>query len=184
MRTADEVTDSKPALLPLVVVLDPGTADCEQVARLPGPGEVVEHWTAQVAGEDLGECVPLLDVAAVVNENDEVVWRPRLVVAVAHREHDAEIREVDLSGPPIFDPPKENTGADPVRRAPARDAVDSSAGADCVAVARLEVATAYVPRFERSHHGRIVDGRVDVKPSDSAVEMAAFPNNEGGVRIE
>src|SRR5207237_1427475 len=111
----------------------------QRVARLPGPGEVAEHAAAEPPGEDVGERLPLPLVAPLVHVEEEAPRRAGLVVVIAGGHHRAEAGQVDVAGTPLDDRPGERRHADAVRGAPARPAADPPAGADRLAVARLQV---------------------------------------------
>ena len=155
---ADDVFHAKPALVRRVVDLDLRRFPGDEVARLPGPGEVLELVAGQVAGPDLFQHLVLLGRAAVIHVQDPRPGRPLLVVAVARCESDAEIGEIRSVGLSVEDLPRERAETDPVGRAAPENPVDPPAGADRVAVAGLEVrprdAPAHVKRLRARRRAR------------------------------
>src|SRR6266508_2761669 len=142
---ADLTSHAEPLAPGRVVDLDLRGAHGDEVARLPGPREVLHLPALGSAGPDLLERPPLLVVAAFVDVEQERPGRALLVVAVARRERDAEPGQVRVAYAPVDDLPREGALADSVGRAAAGDPVDPPAGADRLAVAGLEVRAGDAP---------------------------------------
>src|SRR6266540_5334665 len=142
---ADLTSHAEPLAPGRVVDLDLRGAHGDEVARLPGPREVLHLPALGSAGPDLLERPPLLVVAAFVDVEQERPGRALLVVAVARRERDAEPGQVRVAYAPVDDLPREGALADSVGRAAAGNPVDPPAGADRLAVAGLEVRAGDAP---------------------------------------
>src|SRR5207248_2371180 len=123
--------------------LDGPHGDAHRV--LPRPREMRQRIAAEPAGVDRLQRFPLRVVRPLVEIDDEAPGRAGLVVVVARRQRDGEAVERDVVRVAALDHPREHAQALAVRRAAARDPVDPAAGADRVAVARLEVAAADPP---------------------------------------
>src|SRR5439155_3559700 len=142
---ADRVADPEPPAARRVVDLDLRRTDSDEVARLPRPGEMLELLALEPAGPDLLERSVLLFATALVEVERPRPRRPFLAVVIAVRDDDSEAGEARLACVTLGDLPGERPLADAVRRAPAEDAVDPPAGADRLAVTRLEVRAADAP---------------------------------------
>src|SRR4051812_33592726 len=142
---ADVVADAQPLAPARVVDLDLDGPHREELARLPRPREVLLGVAAEAAGVDRLERLALLARRALVEVERPRPRRAGLVVAVATGQRDRRACEVAPVGLALLDQPRQRTGADAVRRPPARLAVDTAARADRVAVAGFEVGAADPP---------------------------------------
>src|SRR2546426_5240107 len=95
-----------------VVDLDLRRLHRHEVARLPGPRELLDLLTREPPGPDLLECPVLLLVAALVEVEHPRVRRALLVVAVARRERDREAGEVSPVHVALEDLPRKRALAD------------------------------------------------------------------------
>src|SRR4051812_31501153 len=142
---ADAVADAQPLAPPRVLDLELDRPHGDELARLPRPREVLQRVAAAPARVDLLDGAPLLVRRAAVHVEDPRPGRPLLVVAVAGGHRHRQPGEVDALGVTVLDQPREDAEALAVRRPAARRPVDPPAGADGVAVARLEVGPADPP---------------------------------------
>src|ERR1044072_8811394 len=124
---------------------DPRGPHRQQVARLEGPGKVVDLRPGPEPGEDGLHRVVLCLVRAVVDVEHEAPRRAFLVVAIPSGQNDAEPAEVEPARFAVHDLPRERAQALVVGRATAHDAVDAPARADRLAVTRLEGRARYAP---------------------------------------
>src|SRR5262249_38984498 len=115
----------------------------------PRPRKVRLRVPSEPPAEDGLERRELLLAPALVEVEDPLPRGTGLVVVVTERERDLEPCEIGPRGVSCLDHPGEDAHADAVGGAAAGDAVDASAGADRVAVARLEIAPSDLP--VRSH---------------------------------
>ena len=87
-RTVIDVADPEPLAARSVVELDLRRLDAEEVARLPGPREVLELLAGDAARPDLLERPVLFGGAALVEVEHPAPRRAFLVVAVARGHRD------------------------------------------------------------------------------------------------
>src|SRR4051812_46947522 len=158
----DVLAGAEPPATRLVLDLDRDRTDAERPARLPRPWEVHERGTVPRAGEDGLERWALALVRTLVEVEEEVPRRARLVVVVAARQHGREPGEVDVARVAALDRPRQRALADAVGRAPPAAAADAPAGADRVAVAGLEVGARDPPVGVLARH---VGRRYSLAPS-------------------
>src|SRR5262245_43694584 len=154
----DVLPDAEPAATGRVVDLDRGRHDGARMARLEDPRKLPHRRASQLSGEDAGEQVALLGVASLVDVEHEGPGRARLVVRIAQDENDAETGEIDAVRLSVRDRPGERTKADAVGRPATRASADSSAGADRLAVARLQIRARERPGRAHERDGTGVGG--------------------------
>jgi hypothetical protein len=128
-----------------VIDLDLRRLDVDEVACLPGPGKVLELLAGDPAAPDLLDGELLVRTRPLVDVEDPRPRRTVLVVAVAGCKRDVQAGEIGFVRRAVDDLPREGAFTDVVRGTAAGDAVDPPAGADRVAVARLEVRAGDAP---------------------------------------
>ena len=131
-------------------------AHAQQVAVLERPRELLQRRSPEAAEEDLGERLALALVAALVEVEVEAPGGARLVVVVAAGEDDVEPGQVQLPGAAPLDRPRQRAEADAVGGATALAAADRSAGADRLAVARLQVGPGELPGQVVAHRASVM----------------------------
>src|SRR3954451_24186453 len=111
---ADPVADAQPLPPPRVLDLELDRPDAHEVARLPGPREVLQRVPAAPPRPDLLEREPLLVGGAAVEVQDPRPRRALLVVAVARRHRARQAGEVDPVRFSLLDDPREHAEAEAV----------------------------------------------------------------------
>src|SRR5919198_2455813 len=142
----DLATRPEPAAPRRVVDVYVERLHAERVCILEDPGELLSGRAPEAARQHVGHRLPLPFIATRVDEQGVRPGRAGVVVVVAERQHGAHAGHVQAADPPLLDDPRERAEALPVSGAPAGPASDPAAGADRLAVARLEVAAGDTPR--------------------------------------
>src|SRR6266511_4577819 len=122
----------------------------------------VARTAAAVAEEDRCKGPVLRGRRPLVHVQNEPPRRARLVVVVAVDHRHGEPSELDVARVTCFHAPGQGSVANAVRRASSAPSADHAAGADRVAVARLEIGSRHPPRVvdarHRSHYVRVYSG--------------------------